>query len=138
VIENAVALIDDWAEKLGSKIKPPEIETLPHETVIRIRPSNSKASPVEFRFGKDGTFDFGVGTCLFFEDIDYSAELILEICKAVQDGKVKEKTISKNGKVLKCQGEIALDSGPFFDKRDFTLFPTLGKTEGNEIQFEPY
>lgn len=66
--EIVLKAIHDWLSSLPRGVVDVKEEHGEYESVVKIKPFKSKASPLEFRIGNYGTFDVAMGMGMQFSD----------------------------------------------------------------------
>lgn len=137
--ELVLKAIHDWLSSLPRDVVDVKQEHLEYESVVKIRPFKSKASPLEFRIGNYGTFDVAMGMGMQFNEIPISVDKVIDICKSVASGRIKEQVwISKN-KCVRSNGELELSSGRWSDHGSNSWRGILGIGGKKQfIEYEPY
>ncbi len=109
---------------------------------IEIYPYNKKASSIRIGVSKyDNTFDIALGQMIEFNELTLSENLFLEICAAVQQGRVNEMVWKLKGRIIRSKGELKLVSRSLFsDRGDLLslLVPIFGLKETQLINYEPW
>ncbi|NKE70568.1 hypothetical protein [Candidatus Manganitrophus noduliformans] len=130
--------IHDWLSSLPLGVVDVKEEHGEYESVVKIKPFKSKASPLEFRIGNYGTFDVAMGMGMQFNEIPISVDKVIDICKSVASGRIKEQVwISKN-KCVRSNGELELSSGRWSDRGSNSWRGILGIGKKQFIEYEPY
>ncbi len=109
---------------------------------IEIYPFNQKASSIRIGVRKlNNTFDIALGQDIEFNELPLSENQFLEICTAVQQGRVNERVWKLKGGIILSKGELKLVSGSWFTNRGnllSLLVPIFGLKETQLINYEPW
>jgi hypothetical protein len=133
-----VHAIRQWFGALPPGIANLSEEVLEYEHVIRMRPTNPRACPLEFRVSKYGTFGLYLGKGFAFEEIPSAIDLVLDICETVRQGRVSEEVREWRGKITRTSGVVNLVSGPMSDRASSHWAALLPFGETRRIQYEPW
>jgi hypothetical protein len=136
--QRVVDRIREWFGSLPQGTAELTEELTEYETIIRIKPSKSKACDIEFRIGNYGKFDVAMGNGIQFDEIPISLDLVVDICRSVAKGRVKERVWISNGKVVRSKGEVELSSDRWFDRGSNSWRGILGLGKVEDIHYEPY
>ncbi len=134
--QTAINTIYDWFCGLPQGTAILRETKLPYEHVMSIEPRNADSCSIEFRISNYGTFGLHFGKGFNFEDIKIEKARILEICEAVERGRVTEDVWEWRGKIIKTKGRLSLRKGALFDKVIFPCAGLLGTKR--RIDYEAY
>lgn len=110
--------VREWTKKQSSQMLTVSTSETPYEFVVAIQPLNERASPVEFRIAKYNAYiTIAAGKGIQFDNVPPSKELLLDICEAVQDGRIIEWTWVCNGHLVKSKGIIQLTKTQWHSNR---------------------
>lgn len=82
--KSAINIIESWAKQHAEECTIKKSEDT-HSISIKIIPNNLKASQLLFRISRYGKFEFGVGSTIYFEELECEGSLIIDICEAVRN-----------------------------------------------------
>ena len=136
--DSIVRAIRQWVATLPRGSAEVTEEALAHETVLTIKPSNPRASPIEFRVSDYGTFGLYFGKGFAFEEIPASVDHVLDICDSIRRGRLQERVWEWRGRVVKTEGVLELSRGRLTDRGTRHWAALLGLGTPRLIQYEPW
>lgn len=133
-----VDVIKEWITKLPEKTIVLTEEVLAYEHVVRLEPSNSKAAGVEFRFSYYNTFGLYFGIGFAVEELPTSAELVIDICESLRQGRAREEVRELCGKVIRTWGQLKLSSKTLWDTGGSSWFSLIPFGTHRVVRYEPW
>lgn len=133
----AKALVS-WVAALGKTVAQAEERHNRFEHVVDIIPAKLGAAAIDFRIGRDQTFDLYIGTVIRVESLPLSHEYLIEICEAVSRGDIEEEEWRRKGRVLKRTMVLHLPSGDLYGTEQVSVFGTCWSDEHLRRRYEPY
>jgi hypothetical protein len=134
----AIRAIREWFASLSPGIARLTEQDLEYEHVMTLTPTNPKASPIEFRISRYGTFGLYFGKGFAFEEIPSSVELVLDVCESIRQGRVKEEIWEWRGRIVKTKGVLELTANNLTDQGSSHWAALLGLGTRRQIQYEPW